>query len=182
MKHYVYWHIGADGEILYVGRTNDVISRTMTHSRLAKWFDDVVEVRTFECSSGCKARIQESHDIRNLRPKYNRVSTVLPTDAEVESMNLEWKPHKFYDSIISMLGLRDDEMLAKIIGVSIGHIKLVRNEYRKVFGAEVERIARAIGAPMFVVTGNLKQMVNAANLNAENSAYQLKRIERRKGK
>lgn len=68
--HWVYWHLAADGTLLYVGVTTDLRGRTAQH-RYSCWWSDVARVLSTRFETGTQAKAVEAAAIRAGRPLYN---------------------------------------------------------------------------------------------------------------
>lgn len=74
--HSVYRHVGADGEVLYIGCTVDVVDRSKAHKRQSPWFTSTTTVEVV--ADGLPRRdalALEQRLIAEQRPQHNRVGT-----------------------------------------------------------------------------------------------------------
>lgn len=71
MKHYVvYRHFDKSGQLLYVGRSVNVLMRTMHHKN-SKWFMDIHSITLDHCKNESDMIVRETKAIMNERPLHN---------------------------------------------------------------------------------------------------------------
>lgn len=69
----LYRLFGADGRLLYIGATVDVIQRFGEHEKRTPWWAEVAEKQIERFDSIADARIAEARAIRNEEPLYNKI-------------------------------------------------------------------------------------------------------------
>lgn len=67
----VYIHMSESGEVLYVGATNDPLSRTRTHQSTAEWFPMVRHIEVLHFPHREAALQHERAIIMELKPRFN---------------------------------------------------------------------------------------------------------------
>lgn len=67
----LYRHFDADGSLLYVGMSLDVMNRTRSHA-LSAWWNDVATITIERFETKEQAAAAELHAIRTERPLHNR--------------------------------------------------------------------------------------------------------------
>lgn len=69
----VYRFYDADGGLLYVGWSHDVLKRFEHHRYERKWWKQVARIELDHCTSAAAAQAHEAELISSLRPVHNRV-------------------------------------------------------------------------------------------------------------
>ena len=84
---FVYRFFDADGALLYVGCTYNMIARKSQHRKKTPWFGDVARIEIEEFSSRLEADLAELEYIRAERPRYNvtGVAAPIPLDGRIVS-------------------------------------------------------------------------------------------------
>ena len=105
----VYKTYNKDGVLLYVGHSNQVRIRIMSHKRTSEWAEDMDIIKLKFYYSDALARLEERHAIRTEHPKFNyngRRSTLLSSE-EIEDYNIKRslaaKGNKCIDLLKSLL-------------------------------------------------------------------------------
>lgn len=78
---WVYFHLGADNEVLYIGATRQPAGRTQQHEGASEWFSDVADMIWFGPMPELNARAAEREFIAAEQPPNN----VRHTEREVSS-------------------------------------------------------------------------------------------------
>lgn len=68
---YLYRHWNAEGILLYVGITKNLVTRKSNHSKLAHWWPEVNGITSEGPMSECLARLKEKETIFKEKPLYN---------------------------------------------------------------------------------------------------------------
>ena len=69
----LYRHFNERGELLYVGVSLHVLTRTVQHRQGSHWFDDVTRIEIERHQSEAQAKAAEAKAIREEKPKFNRI-------------------------------------------------------------------------------------------------------------
>lgn len=69
----LYRHFNDRGDLLYVGVSLHVLTRTVQHRQDSHWFEDVTRIEIERHQSEAAAKSAEERAIREERPKFNRV-------------------------------------------------------------------------------------------------------------
>lgn len=84
----VYRHLAADGRLLYVGSTHNLVARTGQHATTAPWFDQVAVVETIaQFALKATALSFEYQQIMKLGPEHNQVGQMgdIPEKVQAEA-------------------------------------------------------------------------------------------------
>ena len=68
----VYYHVGTMNEVLYVGYSADILTRTATHRVSSAWFKDVVRIDVSWFGRSFEALTFEANEINRLQPPFNK--------------------------------------------------------------------------------------------------------------
>lgn len=74
-SHFIYWLYGANGQVLYIGCTNQPEGRWRHHCRQSHWVNEVIRCHQFGPLHEGQARRLEREAIRAEQPPYNVMHT-----------------------------------------------------------------------------------------------------------
>ena len=139
MKQYLYRHFNADGELLYVGITNNLGKRIKDHSKLSAWFEDIGNITVEKFDTREEVLERERQAIISEKAKYNiqHQPKVIPVMAEAEPeppievsrqqllRNITFQPCYEVGEISRLLGLGHGNAAQHLIdGGELGCIKI----------------------------------------------------------
>jgi len=85
-SHCVYRHYDAEDQLLYVGRSVNLHSRTKTHGRNSHWWLEVVKITVEHYDTLAEAERAEGNAIFHEKPLHNKMRNLWqPTDEEAEA-------------------------------------------------------------------------------------------------
>jgi len=125
-EYRVYRHYSMNGELLYVGASQNLDARTKRHLLTAKWRDEIHRVESVSCNSEIEMLTLEIDTIRSLRPKHNVRGMLLPTDSELEEMHYVYTPNRFYDSVKRFFKFESDNDICRLFSIPLSHVKMAR--------------------------------------------------------
>lgn len=71
-KNYIYKLYDLNGDLLYVGKTQDFSRRLRQHLKTKEWSSEIFSIYLAECASATEMDIYELYYIGKLKPKYNK--------------------------------------------------------------------------------------------------------------
>lgn len=71
-KNYIYELYDLNGELLYIGKTQDFSRRLRQHLKTKEWSSEIFSIYLAECANATEMDIYELYYIGKLKPKYNK--------------------------------------------------------------------------------------------------------------
>lgn len=143
----VYKHINEEGEVIYVGITNNIPSRTGVHSRNSYWFEQVERIEIEWCPTREQAFSLEELEIKKHRPKYNVVHNApveiegQPYEGLVRSYDLSYRD---VEAILALYATRSHKGASDVLCVTQPTFSIRMKKIQESLGFIISRVDTSV--------------------------------------
>lgn len=162
-RFFLYRHFSSDDELLYVGVTFSLISRSQQHTVSSDWFDLVTKITIERFQSRRDALDAENKAILLENPKFNRTRYAGNSNARapVTERYIDIGTCKLLDIVKDRFSLKTDSALASILEIGAPEISKLRTGVKRLPDGALIKIHELLGIEVMEIRAILKNGVES---------------------